>query len=150
MNYELICIFSPKITEKELETEINKISDLLQELGADKVESSNWGKKTLAYEIKGVADGYYVQYNFLCNPENVENLEKKLKLEGQIIRFLVTKQEIDSGKGKKDKKESRANKKEEKKYASSKKESTEEKQRKVKESNFDEKLEEALNRDIAV
>lgn len=146
MKYELVCIFSPKMTEKELEKEIDNISKLLQKIGAEKVESSNWGKKSLAYEINKFTDGYYVQYNFLVETENVKEINKKLKLEDNIIRFLIVNQESfkepvkSNQKEKEDAMDSLENKKIKNK---------EEKNSKEKKS-FDKTLEEALDSDVTV
>ena len=93
MNYEIVCILSPKIIEKELKKHTQKIIKLLEDNKASDVQDNLWGKKPLAFKIKGFSDGYYVQYNFDIEPENIKELDNRLKLIDEVIRFLITKQE---------------------------------------------------------
>jgi small subunit ribosomal protein S6 len=93
MNYEIVCILSPKIVEKELKDHIQKLIELLEKNEAKDIQDNLWGKKPLAYDIKGFSDGYYVQLNFSIDPEKIKELNKQLKLNEQIIRFLITNQE---------------------------------------------------------
>lgn len=160
MNYELVCILSPKITDKEIDGEIEKIDNVLSEAEVVNLEKSIWGKKELAYPIEKFMDGYYVQYNFELIPENVDKINKKLKLENSIIRFLIMKQdkikeEVKETKKEKkdiDKKENKAkkdDKKEEDKVKENKEEKTELKKDNKKE-DFDKKLDEVLDKDLTV
>ncbi len=94
MNYELVCILSPKINDQEVEQEIGKIDKILSENKVDNFEKNVWGKKELAYPIEKFFDGYYVQYNFELAPVMIGKIDNKLKLEEKIIRFLIIKQEV--------------------------------------------------------
>lgn len=146
MNYELVCIFSPKIIEKELEKEIKRIEDLLKNIGAKEIEFNNWGKKPLAYKINHFIDGYYAQYDFIIEPSCIEKINQKLKLEEKMVRFLITKREKYAVAKKLENKEEKSediNLSERKKEVKKKHE-----EKKPKKGDFDKKLNEVLNKDI--
>ena len=159
MNYELVCILSPKIVDKEIDKEIDKIDKILLKNKVKNLEKNVWGKKELAYPIGKFFDGYYVQYNFELTPEVVNKIDSKLKLEEKIIRFLIMKQEkvqeVEEPKEKKEKKEIREKKeikednieKDEKEIKSIKKISTK-KKKDESEKDFDKKLDEVLGKDL--
>ncbi len=46
-------------------------------------------RKKPAYAIKKQSQAYLATLNFQMNPENVKNLEKKLKEEKKILRYLI-------------------------------------------------------------
>jgi small subunit ribosomal protein S6 len=160
MNYELACILSPKIMDKELESEIGKIDKILSDNKVDNFEKNVWGKKELAYPINNFLDGYYVQYNFISEPEGISKIDSKLRLEEKVIRFLLIKQEPEKENkkaGKKDKKAKKVEKNEEIKETEKVEEIKEVKEEKIKvekeekiknKDDFDKKLDEVLGKDL--
>ena len=85
-NYELTVIL-----EKE---EIKPISDLLAKNGAEVVKKTDPAKRDLAYEIKKQKQGYYIFFELKIKPEGVLNLDQKLKLHENIIRYLLIKKDV--------------------------------------------------------
>lgn len=89
-NYELTYILSSELSEKD----IPKISEKIKGLFAGKiVKEDYWGKKRFAYPIKKFGkkyeDGFYLTLHFQTEPEKIEELERKLKLEEEILRHLI-------------------------------------------------------------
>lgn len=80
-NYELTVIL-----EKE-ETKV--LTDLLAKNGAEVVKKNDPVKRDLAYEIKKKKQGYYVYFALKIKPEDVVGLDQKLKLQENIIRYLL-------------------------------------------------------------
>lgn len=157
MKYELVCILSPKIIDKEIDGEVDKIDKILSENSVENLEKNVWGKKELAYPIDKFFDGYYVQYNFELSPETVGKIDKKLKLEEKIIRFLIIKQDkipevIESEE--EDKKEIRKKEKTEEKVERveidkiEKKEEKKEAKKDEGKKDFEKQLDEVLGKDI--
>ena len=67
---------------------VEKFSKLISANG--ELESiDEWGKRTLAYEINDEAEGFYVLYNFNCAPSFPYELERKLRIDESILRYLV-------------------------------------------------------------
>ena len=50
-DYELLLIISPEVVDEELETEVDKISQIITERGGVVSSVEQWGKRKLAYPI---------------------------------------------------------------------------------------------------
>ena len=72
---------------------VQKYSDLINKDGkVEKVEEL--GKRKLAYEIKKNKEAYYVVINFESNPAAIAELERNYRIDDQIIKFIVIKEEV--------------------------------------------------------
>lgn len=90
--YESVIIISSKVEEKGLEDIKTKFTNLINNDG--KVESvEDLGRKKLAYEIKGNAEGNYVLFNFEANPDFIKELERIYRITDEVIKFIVVRKE---------------------------------------------------------
>ena len=62
-------------------------------LGEDgKVEKEDlWGSRDLAYPIKRQSKGFYAHFELEADPKNAKGLDKTLKLEEDVLRYLLTR-----------------------------------------------------------
>jgi len=88
-NYELTCLISPDLSEEELKNLSAKTNSFIQEETGVLEKVSEPLKKRLGYPIKGKAGAFSVSLNFSLDPEKLKNLEKKLKSENQILRYII-------------------------------------------------------------
>ena len=58
---------------------------------ASGVKVDLWGARDLAYPIKKQTKGYYVHFEFETEPKVVVDLDKSLKVEENILRFLLVR-----------------------------------------------------------
>lgn len=87
--YELNYLISPDLSEGEFNIFQEKILKWIQEEKGILGEINKAVKKILAYPIKKTMQVYLGSINFQLNPEGLSNLEKKLKSEEKIIRYLI-------------------------------------------------------------
>lgn len=88
--YEIAYFFNPNIKEEEVQTvNIQKIKDLISELSGEIVKEQAAQKKKLAYPVKKEKQGYFGFMLFNFDPANLKALDKKLKLDESILRYLV-------------------------------------------------------------
>ena len=87
--YELNYLISPDLSEEEFNIFQEKILKWIQEEKGILGEIVKPAKKILAYPIKKMMQAYLGSISFQVNPEVLSNLEKKLKSEGKIIRYLI-------------------------------------------------------------
>lgn len=88
-SYELNYLISPDLSEEELNAFQEKINKWVQEEKGILGETNKPQKRILAYPIKKIVQAYLSSINFQLNPESLLNIEKKIKNEGQIIRYLI-------------------------------------------------------------
>lgn len=92
--YELLYIISTKFTETEIEPIIQRAEESIKKIGGEIISKENMGKKKLAYPIDHTFRGYYIFNVFkLENTQNLKDLDKDLKLNTAILRYLITKNE---------------------------------------------------------
>lgn len=87
--YELTYLISSELSEEKAKEFQNKITSFVQEEGGVLAGENLLLKRSLAYPIKKETRAYLAVLNFQISPEKLAGLEKKLKLEKQIIRYLL-------------------------------------------------------------
>ena len=89
--YELVYIFDSALEEAAVTERLERFHALLECPESPKPISgiSHWGKRTLAYEIDGKEVGYYVVVQFETRPDLLGEMERALKLDEAVLRYLV-------------------------------------------------------------
>ena len=87
--YELTFLLTPDLAEEEGKLFQNKIQSLIQGEDGILTDSKNPLKRKLGYPIKDKREAFVVTLNFNLAPEKLGSLEKKLKSENQILRYLI-------------------------------------------------------------
>lgn len=80
------------ILKTDLEEKVRK--ELLESVTKkfDKVEKEDlWGTRDLAYPIKRQTKGWYAHYFFSADPQVAASLDKALKIEEDILRYLLVR-----------------------------------------------------------
>ncbi len=91
--YETMYILRPDIPEEEVESHLNKYSEMLEKTGAKILDNQMRGKRRLAYQIKKHKEGIYVQLSHNGDGQQVAVIEKAMRLSEDVIRYLTVKQE---------------------------------------------------------
>jgi len=96
--YELMIILNPDVTDEELEPALDEVTRYVEDAGAtlDALNTTSpWGRRRLAYSIRfngrDVRDGYYALYHFTSDPSQVIEVERELKLDTRVMRYIVTR-----------------------------------------------------------
>ena len=90
-HYETIYIVNPTLEDDSLKEAIDKFSDLIKKLKGSIVKVNEWGKRKLAYDVKRFDKGYYVVLDFCALPKMVTELERNLKLDDRILKYITVK-----------------------------------------------------------
>jgi small subunit ribosomal protein S6 len=90
-DYELVLVLNPGSTDDKLETRINVLNQNIVTLGGEISGVEQWGRRKLAYPIKGLMEGYYVLTRFVMKPSQSNSLEAKLRISEDIIRHMLIK-----------------------------------------------------------
>ncbi len=90
-HYETIFILAPGTDEKIVTTLTEKYSSTLETLGSGILRKDDWGKMKLAHEIEKHGQGRYFYYRYIATAAAVLELERNLKLEVAVLRFLTVR-----------------------------------------------------------
>lgn len=95
--YELMTVFSPDVAEDEIQATIEAVVGYISGASGENVEfnrDSPWGRRRLAYAIRhasrDVRDGFYTLFHFEVAPHRVIDIEREIKLNDRIMRYLLT------------------------------------------------------------
>ena len=89
--YETIFVVNPDLSDDETQNVIQKFSGLISATGGVQLKLEDWGRRRLAYKIDKFNQGYYVLMDFASMPAGLMELERNLKIDDRIIRFLSVK-----------------------------------------------------------
>ncbi len=88
--YEVVYMFHPSLGEEAVNEKLARFHGLVTGGdGAAVTAVDQWGMRQLAYEVKGQHQGYYVVAQFTAEPSAIGELERVLKLDEELLRYLV-------------------------------------------------------------
>ena len=88
--YELATLYHPDL-EVDLSKAEERVTKIITDNGGKITATDNWGKRKLAYAIKGNEYAVYVVYSVDMPPAGVLKTESTLNITDEVIRFLITK-----------------------------------------------------------
>jgi len=89
--YEIGCILKGDVESEEADLCFETIKNLFKKYKMEVQKEDIWGRRELAYKIKGQNFGYYVFYQLEANPQVIVELERDLKLNKELLRYFITK-----------------------------------------------------------
>lgn len=92
-NYESLYIIHPEVVGDELTAKMEKFQEVLTGQGAEIHKLDNWGVRKMAYQIKKVERGCYVQTLFRAEAPVIAEYERRLRLDEKVMRFLTVRHE---------------------------------------------------------
>ena len=87
MKYEMMFIIKP-LEQDKINYAINRVVGFVKEIGV-LTDVKRWGKRNLAYEIKGVKVGYYVIIIFDSEMEKVVRLDRNMYNIYEVLRHMI-------------------------------------------------------------
>lgn len=89
--YELVYIFDSALEEAQVNERLERFHALLKtpESPEPVTAAAHWGRRTLAYPIRGKEVGYYVVVRFETDPAQLPELERLIKLDDSVLRHLL-------------------------------------------------------------
>ncbi|MBQ8558639.1 MAG: 30S ribosomal protein S6 [Tyzzerella sp.] len=91
--YELAVVVNAKIEDDARAAVIEKVQGYITRFGGTVTNVDEWGKKRLAYEIQKMREGYYYFINFESEATAPAEIEARLRIMDNVIRFLCVRQE---------------------------------------------------------
>ena len=91
--YELALVVSAKVEDEVRNATIEKAKEYITALNGTITNVDEWGKKKLAYEIQKMSEGFYYFIQFDAEPSVPGELEQRLRIMDNVLRYLCVKQE---------------------------------------------------------
>jgi len=88
--YELVFITQPDLDDKALDEVVQRVKSWIIDDGGEISRTDLWGKKRLAYSIRKQNEGQYIFMRLKMQPNMGVKLERNLRLQELILRFLLT------------------------------------------------------------
>ena len=87
--YEVVYILDPALVEDAVTAKLEKFHALATSQGGQVTAVDHWGVRQLAYPIKKLGSGYYVVAQFTAAAGALPEFERLLKLDDEVIRYLL-------------------------------------------------------------
>ena len=91
--YETMLVLKSDLEEATRDALIEKYEQVVAKEGGTVNPTNKLGKRRLAYEINKQRDGFYVLLNFEANNTTPAELERLLKIDESVLRYLTTVKE---------------------------------------------------------
>ena len=91
--YEIAVLYHPDL-EVDLSKAEEKVTKIITSAGGKIVNTDNWGKRKLAYNIKRQEHAIYVFYTVDMPAEGVKPVETTLNITDEVIRYLIVRPDL--------------------------------------------------------
>lgn len=88
-HYESVVIINAALEDDQIEASINRAEVSIKTNGGEIEDTDKWGRKRLAYPINKSKSGFYIIFRFTAPTESIKKIERDLRLDETIIRFLT-------------------------------------------------------------
>lgn len=87
-NYELMVIVSPKLSADDADKANQSLLSWVQENGGEVEKTDPWGKRTLAYPIEKMTEGYYYVNYIKLEATSVKVFKRLMNINENIVRHM--------------------------------------------------------------
>lgn len=89
--YEELFIVRPDATDEVIDPVIEQLRGVISHAGGTVEKAEKWGTRRLAYRVMKFAEGQYILLQFTAKPETVRELERRLRVNDLVIKFLTVR-----------------------------------------------------------
>lgn len=90
-DYEVLYIVRADLEDDKVQDVVKRVNTLIERSGGTTAQTSLWGKRKLAYEVKHQKEGSYVLQDFQIGGDRVPELEAALKITEEVLRHLIVR-----------------------------------------------------------
>ena len=91
--YEIMYIIQPQIEDEAKKALVERFDEILTSNGAEIIESKEWGKRRLAYEINDFREGYYHIVKANADARAIDEYTRLANINEDIIRHIAVREE---------------------------------------------------------
>ncbi|MCR5684943.1 MAG: 30S ribosomal protein S6 [Lachnospiraceae bacterium] len=91
--YELALVVNAVIEDEARAAVLNNVKDMIVKAGGQDLKVNETGRQRLAYEIQKMSEGYYYFIQFDAESSVPAQLEAKLRIMDNVLRYLCVRQD---------------------------------------------------------
>jgi small subunit ribosomal protein S6 len=91
--YESVVILRSSLGEPEIQQFTDTYTNRLEQGGSEIIKVDNWGKRKLAYEVKGERKGTYLCFSFCGKGAVIQPLENANRIDDMILKSMTIRLE---------------------------------------------------------
>jgi ribosomal protein S6 len=92
--YEIMILLTEEFNDSELKAWVFNYAKNLRKFSVCDISVISRGKHNLAYPIENKIKGNYIQLNFSSMPKYIRNFSNILKMDSNVLRFLVFNKQL--------------------------------------------------------
>jgi small subunit ribosomal protein S6 len=89
--YETLYIVNPNLPEESYGEVLSKFNTLVEKNKGVLIRVEEWGKRSLAYQVKKFDKGYFVLLKYCGGADTTMELERGLRLDDRTVKFQTIK-----------------------------------------------------------
>ena len=89
--YENTIVAKQDLAEKDLKNIKDKYNEVINNSSGKVLKIEEWGLLNLSHKIKNYKKGFYIHYKFQGDNKTLTEVQKKIKVDTEIIRHLTVK-----------------------------------------------------------
>lgn len=90
-SYEVMFIVRPDVEEAEIDKLIEGFSGNVTDGGGEVKSVEKMGRRRLAYTVRKFNDGFYVLLTILAEGSLIAEIERRLRVSEQVIKFITVR-----------------------------------------------------------
>jgi small subunit ribosomal protein S6 len=95
-NYEVMFIVNPSVLEEDIDKINGQIEGVITAGGGKVGKVEKLGKRRLAYLVKKMREGSYVLFTIEASGAVVKEIERRLRVMDQVIKYLTVRLDEDT------------------------------------------------------
>jgi small subunit ribosomal protein S6 len=93
--YEVMFIIDPKTSEEDITRLNENLLQVITDQGGSVTKHENMGRRQLAYPIGRQTEGHYVLFEVDGSGREIAELERRMRVNDQVIRYITVRVDED-------------------------------------------------------
>jgi len=89
--YEELFILRPDLTDEEIDPIIEQVKTTVTNAGGTVDKADKWGVRKLAYKVEKRSEGYYILIQFTAEPSTVKEVERRLRVNDVVMKYITVR-----------------------------------------------------------
>jgi small subunit ribosomal protein S6 len=90
-NYEVMFIVRPDMADEDVDKLVSTLESNAGTAGAKLNATERWGKRKLAYDVRGFGEGNYILMKIDGDGKAIHEVERRLRVTEPVIKFITVR-----------------------------------------------------------